>query len=142
MRSGELIFVDTSALLALLDGDDIQHAAAFEEWKRFSGNHSRLFSSDYVRLESCSLIQRRLGAAALCDFHDMILPLIKILPVGEHGFESAFEKWRLVQRRPLSLVDITSFECMRREGILNAFSFDKHFAEQGFQLCPSQTSPL
>ena len=137
MKSGELIFADTSALLALLDGDDIHRAAAFEEWKRFAVSDSRLFTSDYVRLESCSLIQRRLGAAALSDFHDVILPLMKILPVGEHGFESAFEKWRLAQRRHLSLVDITSFDCMRREGILKVYSFDKRFAEQGFQLSPS-----
>jgi predicted nucleic acid-binding protein len=137
MRNGDLIFADTSALLALLDADDLNHASAFEEWKKFSECHARLFTSDYVRLESASLIQRRLGAAALCDFHDAFLPLIKILPVGENGFKVAFEKWRLAQRRNLSLVDITSFDCMRQEGISRAYSFDKHFAEQGFQLCPN-----
>jgi predicted nucleic acid-binding protein len=136
MSNGDLIFADTSALLALLDGDDINHDVAFEEWKKFSETQEILFSSDYVRLESSSLIQRRLGAAALCDFHDAFLPLIKILPVGENGFELAFEKWRLAQRRHLSLVDITSFDCMRREGISRVYSFDRHFAEQGFQLCP------
>jgi predicted nucleic acid-binding protein len=137
MRNGELVFADTSALLALLDGDDLNHGVAFEEWKKFSESHVRLFTSDYVRLESCSLIQRRLGAAALCDFYDAFLPLIKILPFGEHDFKSAFEKWRLVQRRHLSLVDITSFDCMRREGILRAYAFDRHFEEQGFQLSPN-----
>ena len=136
MSNGDLIFADTSALLALLDGDDLNHDVAFEEWKKFSGTHARLFTSDYVRLESSSLIPRRLGAAALCDFHDAFLPLIKILPVGENGFELAFEKWRLAQRRHLSLVDITSFDCMRREGISRVYSFDRHFEEQGFQLCP------
>jgi predicted nucleic acid-binding protein len=139
MSSGDLIFADTSAILALLDGDDLNHAAAFEEWKKFSESHARLFTSDYVRLESASLIQRRLGAVALCDFHDAFLPLINIVPVGENGFELAFEKWRLTQRRHLSLVDITSFDCMRREGINRVYSFDKHFAEQGFQLCPNWT---
>jgi predicted nucleic acid-binding protein len=137
MRNGDLIFADTSALLALLDADDLNHASAFEEWKKFSECHARLFTSDYVRLESASLIQRRLGAAALCDFHDAFLPLIKILPVGENGFKVAFEKWRLAQRRNLSLVDITSFDCMRREGISRAYSFDKHFSELGFLLCPN-----
>lgn len=138
MINGELIFADTSALLALLDGDDLNHAAAFQEWKRFSESRAKLLTSDYVRLESCSLIQRRLGAAALCDFKDAFLPLIKIVPVGENGLELAFEKWRVAQRRHLSLVDITSFDCMRREGALRAFSFDKHFAEQGFHLCPNR----
>ena len=138
MRNGDLVFVDTSALLALLDGDDLNHTAAFEEWKRFAERDAKLLTSDYVRLESCSLIQRRLGAAALCDFRDGFLPLMKIVPVGEQGFDLAFEKWRLAQRRHLSLVDITSFDCMRREGVSHAYSFDKHFAEQGFQLCPSR----
>lgn len=138
MSNGELIFADTSALLALLDGDDLNHAAAFQEWKRFSESRAKLLTSDYVRLESCSLIQRRLGAAALCDFKDAFLPLIKIVSVDENGFELAFEKWRVTQKRHLSLVDITSFDCMRREGILRAYSFDKHFAEQGFQLCPNR----
>lgn len=141
MRNGNLVFADTSALLALLDGDDLNHTAAFDEWKEFSESGAKLFTSDYVRLESCSLIQRRLGVAALCDYRDGFLPLIQIISVGEQGFELAFEKWRLARRKQLSIVDITSFDCMNRQGIFRAYSFDKHFAEQGFQLCPSRPYP-
>ena len=36
-------------------------------------------------------------------------------------------------RRNLSLVDCVSFEMMRHFGITSAFTFDAHFAEQGFQ---------
>jgi len=36
-------------------------------------------------------------------------------------------------RRQLSLVDCISFEVMRRRGIKTAFTFDDHFAEQGFE---------
>jgi len=35
-------------------------------------------------------------------------------------------------RRDVSLVDYTTFEVMRREGIRQAFAFDPHFAEAGF----------
>jgi predicted nucleic acid-binding protein len=39
-------------------------------------------------------------------------------------------------QRDLSLVDFVSFELMRREGIRTAFTFDRHFAEQGFECVP------
>lgn len=37
-------------------------------------------------------------------------------------------------RRYLSLVDRASFQTMRQDGIIRAFTFDQRFAEQGSQL--------
>ena len=93
-----------------------------------------LWTSDYVRLEAWSLIQRRLGPEAVLDFRDRLLPLVGIFPVGEEMFDRAAEKWRLARRRHLSLVDITSFDCMRKNGINRAFTFDIHFEEEGFEI--------
>ena len=129
---GEQVFADTSGFLALMDKDDAHHCAAVCEWKSFAESQTVLWTSDYVRLESCSLIQRRLGAAALVEFHDRILPVATIAIVGEDGFESAFAHWRISQLRHLSIVDLTSFDCMHREKIVRAFAFDRHFQEQGF----------
>ncbi len=39
-------------------------------------------------------------------------------------------------RRALSLVDCASLVVMRRLGVEKAFTFDRHFAEQGFMLIP------
>jgi predicted nucleic acid-binding protein len=39
-------------------------------------------------------------------------------------------------RRQLSLVDCVSFEMMRRLGIKTAFTYDRHFSEQGFECLP------
>lgn len=130
--AGEQIFADTSGFLALMDKDDAYHSAAVRDWKSLAENQCALWTSDYVRLESCSLIQRRLGAAALVDFHDSILIVASIAVVGEDGFERAFAQWRVAQLRHLSLVDITSFDCMRRRKIARAFTFDRHFQDQGF----------
>ena len=130
--AGEQIFADTSGFLALMDKDDTHHSAAVREWRSLAENQCVLWTSDYVRLESCSLIQRRLGAAALVDFHDSILVVASIAAVGEDGFERAFAQWRVAQLRHLSLVDITSFDCMRRRKIARAFTFDRHFQDQGF----------
>lgn len=135
---GEQVFADTSGFLALMDKDDAHHSAAMREWKSFAESQTVLWTSDYVRLESCSLIQRRLGAAALVDFHDSVLPVASIEIVGEDGFERAFAQWRIAQLRHLSIVDLTSFGCMHRKGIGRAFSFDRHFRDQGFT---TSTSP-
>ena len=129
---GDQVFADTSGFLALMDKDDTHHAAAVSDWKTLAQNRCVLWTSDYVRLESCSLIQRRLGAEALLEFHDNILPVAMIIPVGEDGFERAFAQWRVAQLRHLSIVDLTSFDCMHRGKIARAFTFDRHFQEQGF----------
>ncbi|WP_187148469.1 hypothetical protein [Geobacter metallireducens] len=42
-----------------------------------------------------------------------------------------------VARRKSSLVDCVSFELMRMEGIVSAFTFDRHFKEQGFICVPA-----
>ena len=131
---GDQVFADTSGFLALMDKDDSHHAAAVGDWKTMAQNRCVLWTSDYVRLESCSLIQRRLGAGALREFHDHILPVATIMPVGEDGFERAFAQWRVAQHRHLSMVDLTSFDCMHRGKIPRAFTFDRHFQEQGFAI--------
>jgi len=132
---GESVFGDTSGFLALMDKDDNHHPAAVRAWRSYAEGHCVLWTSDYVRLETCSLIQRRLGGAALEDFHDKVLPVAKVIIVGEDGFERAFSQWRVARRRQLSLVDLTSFDGMRRHSISRAFAFDRHFAEEGFAVC-------
>jgi predicted nucleic acid-binding protein len=39
-------------------------------------------------------------------------------------------------RRGLSLVDLSSFETMRRLGIRSVFTFDRHFRQYGFEILP------
>jgi len=126
------VFVDTSAFLAALDKGDKYHTEAEKRWSALSKSPSELWTTDYVRLESWSLIQRRLGAEAVMSFQDDWLPLCKIHEVGRDGFERAAAQWRIAQRRNLSLVDLTSFDAMRQLAIRTALAFDQHFQEMGY----------
>jgi predicted nucleic acid-binding protein len=126
------VFVDTSAFLAALDTGDKYHSEAEKRWFALSKSPSELWTTDYVRLESWSLIQRRLGAEAVMSFQDDWLPLCKIYEVGRDGFERAAAQWRIAQRRNLSLVDLTSFDAMRQLAIRTALAFDQHFQEMGY----------
>jgi len=126
------VFVDTSAFLAALDKGDRFHENAAKKWSLLANHRSELWTTDYVRLESWSLIQRRLGAEAVMSFQDDWLPLCKIHEVGRDGFERAAAQWRIAHRRNLSLVDLTSFDAMRQLAIRTALAFDLHFQEMGY----------
>jgi predicted nucleic acid-binding protein len=125
-------FIDTSAFLAALDKGDRFHEDAAKKWSVLANHRSELWTTDYVRLESWSLIQRRLGPQAVMAFQDDWLPLCKIHEVGRDGFERAAAQWRIAQRRNLSLVDLTSFDAMRQLAIRTALAFDGHFQEMGY----------
>jgi predicted nucleic acid-binding protein len=126
------VFIDTSAFLAALDKGDKFHPAAANKWSALARGKSELWTTDYVRLESWSLIQRRMGAEAVKSFQDYWLPLCKIHEVGRDGFERAAAQWRIAHRRNLSLVDLTSFDAMRQLAIRTVLAFDQHFQEMGY----------
>lgn len=126
------VFIDTSAFLAVLDKGDRCHSDSLRKWMHLAKTRAEVWTTDYVRLESWSLIQRRLGPQAVTAFQDDWLPLCKIHQVGLDGFERASAQWRIAQRRNLSLVDLTSFDAMRQLAIRTALAFDGHFREMGY----------
>lgn len=133
-------FVDTSALIALLDGDEESHLPVRTEWERLAQEGERLVTSNYVVVESVAVVQRRFGTAAVRDLADGLLPLIDVEWIDEPLHEASFRALRTADRRSLSLVDLTSFELMRELGVGRALTLDAHFAEQGFRIRPAAGS--
>ncbi len=129
-----VIFVDTSAIFALLDSDDQYHPQAVALWQKVVADGYQLYTTNYVVIECVALIQRRLGFSALDDFVQHILPSLTIGWVSAETHTTAFEFLLQQRKRDMSLVDCVSFEFMRRFSIDTAFTFDKHFDEQGFRL--------
>lgn len=130
------IFVDTSALLAVIDRDDRFHLRAFRFWEQQLSGPATFLTSNYVVLEASALIQNRLGIAAVSLLHEEILPVIRQEWVDSLLHQRAVAALLAARRRDVSLVDYTSFELMRRSGLRTAFTFDRHFAEQGFEVLP------
>lgn len=135
------VFVDTSALLACLDADQPRHAAAIDAWERTIVEERRLFTSNYVLVESYALVQRRLGLEALRALAGVLVPILRPLWIDEELHAAAVAALFAAGRRKLSLVDCTSFELMRRHGLTEAFALDDDFARQGFSLLPDPLSP-
>ena len=131
-----MIFIDTSAFYALLDGDDAEHSRALRLWEKEPPVEGGLVTTNYVVLESMALLQTRLGMPAVRVFRDAILPLVRIEWIDEAVHAQAVSALIAADRRGLSLVDLSGFETMRRLGIRSAFTFDRHFRQYGFQTLP------
>jgi uncharacterized protein len=131
-----MVFVDTSALYAVITENDHNHTRAQSTWATLVTSGTALISTNYVALEATALIQNRIGIAAAQTLHQDMLPLISIEWVEEPTHAAALLALFTANRRTLSLVDCSSFEVMRRRGITRVFAFDEHFREQGFELLP------
>jgi predicted nucleic acid-binding protein len=129
------MFVDTSALYAVVDETDPNHAAAAETL-RFLVEAEPLVTHNYVVLETLALVQRRLGAEAARAIVDQLLPLLEVAWVDRELHAVAVTASIATGSRRASVVDWASFEFMRQRGIAEAFVFDSDFVAQGFSVVP------
>lgn len=130
------VFVDTSALYAILDRDDDNHADAGNAYAALL-ERARLLTHSYVVVEASALVQRRLGMDAVRALVDDVLPALELVFVDEALHTAATAALLASGARDISLVDWTSFELMRRLGLTEAFAFDDDFTRAGFVLVPS-----
>jgi len=131
-----MIFVDTSALYALLDADDSGHATVAGAWPALRGSKPVLVTTNYVMCESIALVQSRVGLRGVQQLTGEFVPLLHVEWVDPEVHELALRTMLAANRRDLSLVDCTSFLIMRRLGINQAFTLDAHFRDQGFDCIP------
>lgn len=124
-------FVDTSALLALIDVADEDHAGVVAALRRTEA----AVTHNYVVVESEALIRRRLGAAASRRFLDVVADIAEIGWVDRDLHDRAATRLEPRGRRA-SLVDEVSFAFMRDRGLEEAVALDDDFVEEGFRAVP------
>ncbi len=131
-----MIYVDTSAFLALMNKSDLDHERAMQTWQRLIEEEQELICNNYVLVESIVLIQRRIGIEAVSILHNNIIPFIEVEWLDETLHNAVVKSVIKTNRRQVSLVDSASFDTMRRHNVETAFAFDSHFADQGFEVIP------
>lgn len=130
------VFVDTSALFALLDADQTGHSDAAAVWSTLLEDDVPLITTNYVLLETIALSQHRLGMDAVREVRYTFEPLLQVVWIDEEVHATALAALLASRRRRVSLVDRSSFEIMHRRGIMRAFALDTDFAEEGFEVIP------
>ena len=135
------VFVDTSALYALLVETDDNHRAARTAASSFRDRDARLVTSSFVVLETVTLLQTRAGIAAVRIFYRDVLPLLTVAWVGEEHLHRAMAALLGASKRGVSLTDWSSITLMRERGIAHIFAFDEDFARPGFEIVPASAHP-
>jgi predicted nucleic acid-binding protein len=126
------VFVDTSALLALLHAQDENYPAAERAFANLQARRAALVSTSYVLVETYALLGRRLGMEAVRDFRADFSPLVEVVWVDEALHNAGLDLLLDRRKRRLSLVDAVSFVVMRLRNVEEAFAFDPHFEQEGF----------
>jgi predicted nucleic acid-binding protein len=129
--SGETaIFLDSSAIVALVDRDDASHGAAVEAYRNLVQSGFRLFTTNYVIAETFDLLRTGVGPLVARQFlRDSKLAVYHADEQDERRAR------RLVLDAPsssnLTLVDAVSLVVMERLGVADAFAVDPTFLGDG-----------
>ena len=133
-----VIFVDTSAWLALLNRKDQYHRRANDCWRALAAGKQKLMTSNLVLSETLTLVGRRVSYEFSADQAELLygMSLLTVLRPGYEQEMAALMMMRKYADQGVSFADCVSFALMKRGVIPAAFTFDRHFAMAGFQLVP------
>ncbi len=126
------VFVDTSAVFALIDRDDANHGAARRTLKTFKARRLEPVLTNFVVAESHALLLARLDASIARSWL-----LGNVWPIERLREEDEARARAIIARytdKTFTYVDATSFAVMERLGLKTAFAFDPHFRQYGFQV--------
>ncbi len=129
-----MVFVDTSAFLAIENHRDTRHEESLALRERLVEAGQSLVTSDYVLDESYTIIRQRAGHRIAVGFGEGIRasPLVRIEYLKLETLEQAWAIFKRFADKDFSFTDCTSFALMRRLGLREALAFDGHFAQAGF----------
>jgi predicted nucleic acid-binding protein len=125
-------FLDTVGLVALWDEDDQWHAPAEKAAAAFYTQPTRLVTTSFVLLECGNAAARR---AYRADVNLLWRKLTRegnlIVPTAE-DVDEAWLAYDCGEAADAGIVDHVSFVVMRRLGVADAFTNDRHFTAAGF----------
>jgi predicted nucleic acid-binding protein len=131
---GQRVFVDTSAFFASFNDHDAQHRTAALIFNRLLDERRPLVTSNFVLAETHAIVLSKLGrAVALRVLIDLYGGWVDIARVDEADERRARALLQRYDDKDFSFADATSFVIMERLGITEAFTFDRHFSQYGFQ---------
>ncbi len=125
------ILVDTSAVYALLDASDGNHAKAVTLLKRMQKGRDTPLLTNFLVAEAHGLLVSRLGVAVARRWVlESRWPVERLAAEDE---ERARDILRRFDDQDYSYVDATSFAVMERLKLAEALTFDGHFVRYGFR---------
>ena len=134
-----MIFIHTSAFLALENRKDEYHKPALIFRDSLLKSKEPLLTSDYVLDEIYTIIRLRAGHTIAVEFGEMIQAtgLVEIKYLPKEILREAWHIFKSFSDKQFSFTDCTSFTLMESLRIKAAFTFDHHFNQYGkFEIKP------
>ncbi len=132
------LFLDANYIIALEASDDQRHHDAEHHWRKLLETPLSLVTTSYVLDKIVTFLnsKRQHSKAVRVGNNLLAASSIQMIHVDEALF---YEGWRYFEQhadKTFSLTDCISFVLMRRLGITDALTFDRHFTQAGFLKLP------
>lgn len=120
---------DSSAILALLDADDADHARAVAAARQIASEARPSFVTNYVEAEAHALLLRKLGRSIARQWlQSGGLPVVRALPSEEQHARDILARHT---DKDWTMCDAISFAVLDGRHVARAFTFDHHFRQYG-----------
>ena len=120
---------DSSAILALLDADDADHAGAVSAARRIASEKRPSFITNYVEAEAHALLVRKLGRTIAR--HWLLTGGLPVLPAFPGEEQRAKDILARHSDKDWTLCDAISFALLDARHVTRVFTFDHHFRQYG-----------
>ena len=129
------LFADTFYWVALADFADSAHQRALALTAERAA--SRIVTTDEVLTEYLTFFAaapeslRREAAESVVDI--LASSVIRVIPQSRESFLAGLQLYRARPDKGYSLVDCISMQAMRKEGLNEVLTNDRHFEQEGFR---------
>jgi len=121
-----IAFVDSSAIVALVDRNDATHKAAVDAYYDLMGQGYRLFTTNHIIAETVDLLLEGTGTDVTRRWlRDHRLPVYHVDEEDERRARALVISSR--SQRGLTMVEAVSLVVMEKFGVADAFAVDSHF---------------
>lgn len=134
-----MIFVDSSAWIALLNARDQHHDEAKTIFDSLPQRRMRIITTDYVIDETITRLRydsSHSEAVKFLNFIDSIEQqgLLTIVSIDSSLFQEARRLFVQLDSASLSFTDCASFAVCQKHEIVESFAFDSHFEMMGIPM--------
>ncbi len=126
------VFLDTVGLLAQWDQTDQWHDAAHAAYSKFVARKDRTVSTTFVLAECGNAAARRPYRQFVIETRNAMESAGQLIVPTPQEWEEAWAAYARGEAADAGIVDQISFIVMRRLGIIDAFTNDRHFKAAGF----------
>ncbi len=128
------IFLDTVGLVAMWNRADQGHDAAIAAFELTKSKRYSLITTSYILLECGNTAARRTYRQQPNLLRDYLEQRNEVIFPTVSDWDEAWKTYSTGDTCQAGIVDQVSFVVMRRLGIIEAFTNDKHFEAAGFRV--------